>query len=156
MHYLLGECMWTRWFNTNDNVGAKGDAEYISEINGEFGIMACAEPSDIKARIVATKEEVPKVGGPEVYRKYENVNGFVCMNKDQDDYQCMDYEVSLCCPPGPENGTVITLECNIDDWYLDYKDLAFQSSIQVINTIMDNYWHFKIYNLLILADMFKQ
>merc|ERR1719510_2712790 len=48
----------------------------------------------------------------------------------------MDYEVSLWCPPSQENGTDITLECNIDDWYLDYKDLAFQKSIQY--TCSDN------------------
>ena len=43
----------------------------------------------------------------------------------------MDYEISLCCPPGPENGTVLKLQCSADDWHLDYKDLPFTSSIEI-------------------------
>ena len=46
----------------------------------------------------------------------------------------MDYEVSLCCPPGPENGTVLKLQCSADDWHLDYKDLPFTSSIEIACT----------------------
>ena len=130
------QCNWGRWFNANDNVGGKGDFEIITEINGKFGTMACANPDDIKARVKETKQEVPKQGGPQVYSKYDKINGFTCLNKDQTDGQCLDYEVSLCCPPGPENGTVLTLQCNVDDWYLDYKDLPFTTSIQI--TCTDN------------------
>ena len=95
--------------------------------------MACAKPDDIKVRIKETKVTVTKEGGPEKYQSFDKYSGFTCLNKDQDDGQCMDYEVSLCCLPGPENGTLLTFACNQQDWYLDYKDKPFMSSIQVIN-----------------------
>ena len=125
------DCQWTRWFNSNDNVGGKGDLEIISEINDKFGTMACGLPKDIKVRAVESKVVATKEGGPEKYSNFDKFNGFTCLNKEQDDGQCMDYEVSLCCPPGPENGTMLTLKCSADDWYLDYNDLPFTSSIQV-------------------------
>ena len=133
VYFLLDQCQWTRWFNSNDNVGGKGDLELISEINGQYGTMACAKPDDIKVRVKETKVTVTKEGGPEKYQSFDKYSGFTCLNKDQDDGQCMDYEVSLCCLPGPENGTLLTFACNQQDWYLDYKDKPFMSSIQVIN-----------------------
>ena len=129
------DCQWTRWFNSNDNVGGKGDLEIISEINDKFGTMACGLPKDIRVRAVESKVVATKEGGPEKYSNFDKFNGFTCLNKEQDDGQCMDYEVSLCCPPGPENGTVLTLKCSADDWYLDYNDLPFTSSIQVLQCL---------------------
>ena len=94
--------------------------------------MACDKPDDIKVRIKETKITVTKEGGPEKYQSFDKYSGFTCLNKDQDDGQCMDYEVSLCCLPGPENGTVLTFACSQPDWYLNYVDKPFMSSIQVI------------------------
>ena len=76
-------CQPTRWFNSNDNVGGKGDLEIISEINGKFGTMACGQPQGIKVRIVDTKQEVTKEGGPEKYDNFDIFTGFTCLNQNQ-------------------------------------------------------------------------
>jgi hypothetical protein len=76
-------------------------------------------------RTVETKTDATIENTPEIYAKFDKYSGFVCLNNQQLDGQCLDYEISLCCPPGPENGTVMTLECNIPDWYLDYTDVPF-------------------------------
>ncbi len=34
----------------------------------------------------------------EVFRVYDNVRGFACVNKEQPDRRCDDYELRLCCP----------------------------------------------------------
>ena len=98
---IQGQCKWTRWFNTNDNVIGKGDYELISEVNKKHGIMACPEPLNIIARVVDTQEIVSTLdGGLQNFTTYDNVTGFICRNIDQSDGQCLDYEISLCCPPG--------------------------------------------------------
>ena len=76
-------CQPTRWFNSNDNVGGKGDLEIISEINGKFGTMACGKPKEIHVRTVDTKEEVTKESGPEIYDKFDIYTGFTCLNQQQ-------------------------------------------------------------------------
>ena len=86
-HYQKpGACSWTRWFNSNDNVGGKGDLEIISEINDKFGTMACGPypmAQNIKVRTVDTKQEVTKEGGPEKYEQFDKYNGFTCLNQQQ-------------------------------------------------------------------------
>ena len=65
-----------------------------------YGIMACGNPEDVKVRRRDTKEVIPKTGGPQKYKSYDKTMGFQCYNKDQVDGQCLDYEISLCCPAG--------------------------------------------------------
>ena len=62
--------------------------------------MACGNPEDVKVRRRDTKEVIPKTGGPQKYKSYDKTMGFQCFNKDQVDGQCLDYEISLCCPAG--------------------------------------------------------
>ena len=62
--------------------------------------MACGNPEDVKVRRRDTKEVIPKTGGPQKYKSYDKTMGFQCYNKDQVDGQCLDYEISLCCPAG--------------------------------------------------------
>ncbi len=92
----LDQCQWTRWFNGNTEIASKGDTELIIEIANKFGTMACSYPEDIKARVASTKE-VADENGPEIYSKYNTDEGFMCLNSQQLDGLCEDYEVSLCC-----------------------------------------------------------
>ncbi len=75
----------------------RGDTELIIQIAAKYGTMACSSPEDIKVRNVNTKDEATK-DGPEIYVKFDAEEGFMCLNSQQLDGLCEDYEVSLCCP----------------------------------------------------------
>ena len=116
------ECRWTKWFNLGK--GSKGDSESIEELYSVFSWQVCPKPKDIRARIVSTKEMVTP-DGPQIYANYDTVSGFVCQDDGQLVDNCYDYEVQLCCPYAPENGTVLEMTCNIPDWYLNFTDTGF-------------------------------
>ena len=121
------DCRWTKWFNTGK--GSKGDNEYLLEILSIYTWQVCPNPKDIHARIVGNESPVPRTGGPQIYSKYDMVDGFVCNDEDQIDGSCEDYEVQLCCPFAPEPNTEVSLTCFEENWYLDFHDAPFISSI---------------------------
>ena len=125
------ECRWTKWFNTGK--GSKGDKESIENIAALFTWQVCPHPKDINARIVGTQETVAKSGGQQKY-KVDVIDGFVCNDDDQSGNKCFDYEVQLCCPYAPEQNTAISMECFEENWYLDFKNEPFISSISATCT----------------------
>ena len=112
------ECRWTKWFNSGK--GSKGDQELVSELYKRETWQVCPFPDDIKVRISSTKQLVYP-DGPQKYAKFDSVTGFECIDLQQLEGACYDYEVQLCCPYAPENGTEISLNCNVPDWFLDFN-----------------------------------
>ena len=84
--------------------------------------MACGNPEDVKVRRRDTKEVIPKTGGPQKYKSYDKTMGFQCYNKDQVDGQCLDYEISLCCPAGKLNMSFLR-------WFYSFIDLCVKKPI---------------------------
>jgi hypothetical protein len=68
----------------------------LLEILSIFTWQVCPNPKDINVRIVGNEDIVPKTGGPQIYSKYDIVDGFECNDEDQIDGSCEDYEVQLC------------------------------------------------------------
>ena len=116
-------CRWTKWFNSGK--GGRGDKEIISELVGIYSWQVCPEPNDIKVRNAATKEVHEKTGSSFIFATYDTTEGFECNDGDQLGEKCPDFEVQFCCPFAPESGTEVAYECNIKDWYLDYLDAPF-------------------------------
>ena len=116
-------CRWTKWFNVGK--GSKGDKEQILELFGLYSWQVCPKPRDMKVRIASSKEIVEKTGGVQIFDTFDTETGFVCKDSDQVQGKCFDYEVQLCCPYAPEVGTEVMLTCTNENWYLDFDDAPF-------------------------------
>ena len=127
------QCRWTKWFNSGK--GSKGDQELIAELLKIYSWQVCPDPKDIKVRQVDNKELVTP-NGPQRYSKFDTSTGFICKDSEQLQGVCEDYEVQLCCPYGPENGTEIILTCELPNWYLNYTDTPFVTEMTA--TCTDN------------------
>ncbi|XP_035668107.1 retinoschisin-like [Branchiostoma floridae] len=92
------ECtLWTRWFDRDDTSGT-GDAELLSYLRQENPGQICSGPSAIQARVRGTHVQASQTG--EQFDSYDKEVGFYCINSDQSDGSCLDYEVRFCCDSG--------------------------------------------------------
>lgn len=85
--------IWSDWFD-RDNPSGTGDGERIPEAFAE-GRIPCDDPIDIQARRV----------GDGLFAEYtgesftmDTTTGLVCLNADQPDGMCQDYEIRVACP----------------------------------------------------------
>ncbi len=125
-------CRWTKWFNRGKDVS--GDAERLEELARDYTWQVCKEPSDIKVRRADTREEVTKDGGVQTYANFDTTVGFVCQDSQQIADPCYDYEIQLCCPYQPVNGTTLKFSCNVENWYLDFNDAPFITEYELTCT----------------------
>ena len=82
---------WSEW-KDRDDPSFKSDTETIAgfEIDG-LPADLCLQPSAAQGRIKATKQMVT------AQNVLMGLNGLDCVN-NQNDLQCLDYEVRFCCP----------------------------------------------------------
>ncbi|XP_002730909.1 mucin-5AC-like [Saccoglossus kowalevskii] len=86
---------WTEWINVDDpTVDELGDIETLSRLCDEYEI--CERPSKIQA--VSITSGLPADMTSDVIFSYDVINGFACLNADQDDDLCDNYKVRFCCP----------------------------------------------------------
>ena len=81
---------WTQWLN-RDGPGNSGDWEHRG---GHAGV--CANPIDYQARRAGDCTAANLTG--EVFSSNSPEGGLVCLNSDQPDNACFDYEVRFLCP----------------------------------------------------------
>ena len=77
---------WTDYYNSDTNVTDNGDFE----INGNTAGV-CSDPHAVQARTVTG----------DIANDFTHIDkdvGFYCVNGEQDDGSCADYEVRYCCP----------------------------------------------------------
>ena len=86
---------WTSFYN-RDGPTVTGDWETLNELRRENPGEICESPSAFDARTVSLPHRQYYLTGENVTA---NVNhGLSCLNADQHDRSCMDYEVRFCCP----------------------------------------------------------
>ncbi|KAI8482553.1 hypothetical protein Bbelb_397010, partial [Branchiostoma belcheri] len=85
---------WTVWFDRDDPTGT-ADAELLCPLHQEYPGRVCRAPTSIQARVRSTQQEASLTG--EVFVAYNTLTGFKCLNADQTDNLCLDYEVRFCC-----------------------------------------------------------
>ncbi len=89
-------CQTTEWLDRDDPTG-EGDYETIVDFLEEGTLPeSCAEPISISCRTVGTHIDWTETG--EVYHCDRTIGGY-CVNDEQPDGTCMDYEVQFVCPP---------------------------------------------------------
>ena len=84
--------VWTPWLD-RDDPSNNGDGEHLDAFLME-GWPVCASPRRIECRDVVSKTHFPMTG--EVMTC--NLRGGNCLNADQPDAACLDYEVRFLCP----------------------------------------------------------
>ncbi|KAK6180690.1 hypothetical protein SNE40_008695 [Patella caerulea] len=85
---------WTNFYD-RDNPSGTGDWELLRNLRDENPNRICERPIAIDVRRRSNGRDFRTCG--------ENVTvspsyGFLCLNRDQDDYYCQDYKVRFCCP----------------------------------------------------------
>jgi hypothetical protein len=83
---------WTPWIDRDDPTG-NGDGEHLGAMMQE-GYPVCANPTAVDCRRIVDGIDWTQTG--EVGSC--TTAGFVCLNADQPDQQCDDYEVRFYCP----------------------------------------------------------
>lgn len=90
---VMGPPMWTAWFDRDDPTG-NGDGEHLSALIME-GAAVCAHPLDVRCRRKSDQVDHRMTG--EVVTCTPSA-GSICLNADQSDLMCDDYEVQFLCP----------------------------------------------------------
>ncbi|XP_006825527.1 cartilage intermediate layer protein 1-like [Saccoglossus kowalevskii] len=92
------ECtgQWTQWFDY-DNADGLGDYEKTTIFVQRLGNYMCSNPTIVEARTI---DGVAAEDTGEIFSDYSPEVGFVCLNADQPDNICLDYEARFCCPDG--------------------------------------------------------
>ena len=97
---------WTNWFDVDDPIN---DSDIVPEFKTITDHMlpgdlekrsshpgVCANAIYIDARVVGTYNDASTTG--EVFSKFSVADGLVCINAQQPDNVCLDYEVRYFCP----------------------------------------------------------
>ncbi|XP_019631664.1 PREDICTED: uncharacterized protein LOC109475460 [Branchiostoma belcheri] len=87
---------WTAWYD-RDNPSGTGDWETLTDLRKENPGEICLTPTDIQVRVISTGQDAFLT--EETFAFYDVTTGFVCIEDEQDDDTCLDYEVRFCCPP---------------------------------------------------------
>ena len=130
-NYMVGGpdvCSWSPWYNSDIGSNDFGDKEFISGLHQIHPKSTCPKPIQFQARSILGQTPAELTGETFIY--YDTSKGFYCVNHQQNDSLCLDYEVRMCCPAAPQNGTIVEYACNTayqgdGEWYLDYQDVKF-------------------------------
>ena len=93
-HIDFTACKWTRYFN-RDNQHYTGDHESLSKLRRDYPGQICSKPVKFEARTVQGHIPYHKTGEK---LTVSLTHGLTCLNKDQRDRQCKNYEIRFCCP----------------------------------------------------------
>ncbi|CAH1233319.1 CILP2 [Branchiostoma lanceolatum] len=80
---------WTVWFN-RDSPEGRHDSETLTDLQTENPGQICTEPVGIQARVSGSRMGALLTG--ELFKSFSPTQGFDCMNSEQDDGSCQDYE----------------------------------------------------------------
>lgn len=83
---------WGAWINS-DRPGGNGDYQMLNSLQKERKV--CERPSAIECRTVNTKTDWKSTGETMIC---DTQSGGFCINKEQKDGRCEDYEVRFSCP----------------------------------------------------------
>ena len=91
--YTDGDCSasgyeWTNSFNFDSPFDGDGDFEFLSDATQR---TACLNPTGIRAF-------TPYTGVDDWPIHIDYKHGFWCINNEQPDASCFDYQVQYCCP----------------------------------------------------------
>ncbi|XP_070578634.1 uncharacterized protein [Ptychodera flava] len=84
---------WTSFYDRDDPL-TMGDWEDLNSLRSENPGQICDNPVAVYAETVTG---IPAELTGEVFESYDTVNGFICVNADQNDETCRDYRVKICC-----------------------------------------------------------
>jgi hypothetical protein len=101
---------WTQWFDRDDPSGS-GDYELLSNIRSAYPDV-CENPAGVECRATLTKADSSKTGEVVTCSKE---SGFSCVNANQPDGICRDYEVRFYC------GTLDAISSCEGDYCLIYE-----------------------------------
>jgi hypothetical protein len=87
------DSLWTPWLN-RDDPGGNGDGEHLSAFLAE-DYPVCAHPVGVQCRRTVDKMDWTRTGERLACTPS---GGAVCLNADQTDGACDDYEVRFVCP----------------------------------------------------------
>ncbi|XP_057685682.1 uncharacterized protein LOC130911992 isoform X2 [Corythoichthys intestinalis] len=115
---FCSECQ-TDWFDMDDPEG-NGDSELIRDLLRKYPGKICRQPIAIQVRTVSEDSDMA-----EKFLILDATKGFVCMNSEQTDQRCKDYEVRFTCP---KEFCEVSREChtrwlNSDNYTLDEGDV---------------------------------
>ena len=96
MYLVVPVCngRWTMFYD-RDNPGGTGDFETLRELRNQNPGQICNNPIALDARLVGINTDYTRT------EQTLNVNlmiGFWCVNAQQTNGRCLDYEVRFCCP----------------------------------------------------------
>ena len=95
------ENRWTSWLN-RDLPSGNGDYELFPDLRKEQPSLTCAKPTAIQARLRGVRgAQIYTPANPprEIIRTFSAESGFSCVNANQPDGRCDDYEVRFLCAP---------------------------------------------------------
>ncbi|XP_078700177.1 uncharacterized protein LOC144926966 [Branchiostoma floridae x Branchiostoma belcheri] len=95
---------WTAWLSGDTPTGL-ADGEVLCSFLQRTPAQVCPGPTRIQARVRGTQQEAGMTG--EVFAAYDAMAGFWCINADQTDNRCLDYEVRFCCPASGQRCPVL-------------------------------------------------
>ncbi|XP_039638416.1 cartilage intermediate layer protein 2-like isoform X2 [Perca fluviatilis] len=85
---------WTQWYN-RDAPSGTGDWESLTNLRTENPGQICDSPMSIEAVTSDTLTQAVSTGQTFIYNQNE---GLVCRNTDQESGLCLDYKVRFGCP----------------------------------------------------------
>ncbi|XP_002739633.2 uncharacterized protein LOC100367634 [Saccoglossus kowalevskii] len=86
---------WSQWFDEDSPEEGIGDLETLATLCEK----TCKRPSAIQAQTI---DGIPAELTGDVLLSNDIINGFACLNEEQDDEKCEDYKVRFCCPEQPD------------------------------------------------------
>lgn len=126
---VAGECeadgyAWTEYLNADNDQTDDGDYELIKSWSAS---EVCGNPTGVQAR---------SLQGNKDWTHVSTDVGFYCVNSEQDDGACDDYEVRYCCPKYQ------SAECNLKgyawtDW-IDRDDPDQMGDIENLSALQPN------------------
>ena len=93
--HIDGDCdqegyEWTRYYDSDAFMNDGGDYELISSFSAD---QVCGNPAAVQARL----QQTPNLPSYEFTHVSKDL-GFYCVDSEQDDGKCDNYEVRFCCP----------------------------------------------------------
>ena len=87
--------LWTQYYD-RDNPSGNGDYETLTSLRNDHPDDICENPIAVDGREVSEQVHYSQTG--QILTVDRDV-GLSCVNSQQRNGRCLDYEVRFCCPP---------------------------------------------------------
>lgn len=88
-----------RWIN-RDVPSYSGDYETLDAVQWEYPALYCDTPNYMQARVIDDTPVLATNSVPQVLNRFNVRDGLVCLNADQSDGKCLDYQTRYRCAGG--------------------------------------------------------